>query len=485
MGTVHQLPVAHKPERSIESELADVLRRAVHARVGADGTFGQREEAALALANEATRTMLGGDLQAMADTYDEVLLIDGRVFKQHEPGTAEYHCLSGPLLVSRWTYREVGVRNGPTAVPLDLEAGLIERATPALAYRVTLGYAKGPMRSVEEDMKADVRCPPSRSTLERMAKAIGTKAKLSASRVERIVRRAERVPAEAVSTSLGLDRTSVPMEEVLAKGEPPAGRRKERRRPYLRQPPPRVNVKYRMAYVGTITFHDADGEGLVTRRYAAAAHESPEDLADRLVADLRGAVRRRPDLVVGIVQDGAPEMWNVLAGAVSREPVVTHWYEVIDRYHINERLAGMLRAVESDATLRQQQLSKWNDALDTTDGAVDDIQSWLNCEFTRAVATDDNKLAEVLQEHMTFFENNAGRVRYAALVARRLPIGSGATEGSCKSVIGMRTKRSGQRWHPDGLEAVLTVRATWLSDRLPQFWSYFAREYRAEIRKCA
>lgn len=90
MGTVHQLPVAHKPERSIESELADVLRRAVHARVGGDASFGQREEAALALANEATRAMLRGELQAMADTYDEVLLIDGRVFKQHEPGTAEY-----------------------------------------------------------------------------------------------------------------------------------------------------------------------------------------------------------------------------------------------------------------------------------------------------------------------------------------------------------------------------------------------------------
>jgi len=429
--------------------------------------------------------MLGEDLQAIADAHGEVVLIDGRVFKRHEPGAVDYHSLSGTLPVSRWTYREVGVRNGPTVVPLELEAGIIERATPALAYRIALGYAKGPMRSVEEDMLADGRCPPSRSTLERTAKAIGTEAKRNTARVEPQVRRVERLPEEAVSASLGLDRTSVPMEEDVPDGEQPCGRRKQRSKPYQREPPPRVNVNYRMAYIGTITFHDADGEGLVTRRYAAAAHESPGDLADRLMADLRGALRRKPDLAVGIVQDGAPEMWNVLVSAAAREPLVTNWYEAIDRYHVNERLGAMLRAVEPNAAVRKQQLSRWNDALDMNDSAIDGIRVWLADHFADAAATKDAALIEELKKHVTFFDNNASRMRYATLVAGRLPVGSGATEGSCKSVIGMRTKRSGQRWRPDGLDAVLTLRATYMSERLTQFWSYFARGYRTEVRKCA
>ena len=60
---------------------------------------------------------------------------------------------------------------GPTAkwacamarrVPLDLDA-LVERTTPALGFRIALGYAKDHMRSCAEDMTAG--CPPSRSTL--------------------------------------------------------------------------------------------------------------------------------------------------------------------------------------------------------------------------------------------------------------------------------------------------------------------------------
>ena len=144
----------------------------------------------------------------------------------------------------------MGVRNGPTLVPLDLDAGLVERTTPALGFRIALGYAKDHMRSCAEDMTADHRCPPSRSTLERVAKAIGTAATRVAPRIEPRLRRAERVPDGAVAISLGLDRTSVPMEEDVPAGETPATRRKTRHTPYTRKKPAPVNVNYRMAYVG-------------------------------------------------------------------------------------------------------------------------------------------------------------------------------------------------------------------------------------------
>ena len=65
------------------------------------------------------------------------------------------------------------------------------------------------------------------------------------------------------------------MEEDVPAGETPATRRKTRHD--TRKKPAPVNVNYRMAYVGTISFHDADGTALATRRYTAAAHESPTD----------------------------------------------------------------------------------------------------------------------------------------------------------------------------------------------------------------
>ena len=278
MGTVHQFPVPrNQPTAAPAQELARALRLAIDVQVGADAPFAEREVAALALTNEATRLFLQSDLLAIADRHGAQVEVDGVIYQRHEPGTVRYYTLCGALDLERWTYREIGVRNGPTIVPLELAAGLVEHTSPALGVRIALGYAKDHMRSAEEDMQADHRCPPSRSTLERVAKAIGTEATRVAPRIAPRLRREERVPDGAVAIALGLDRTAVPMEEDVPAGEPPATRRKARTKPYTRKKPASVNVNYRMSYVGTISFYDAFGEELATRRYAAAAHESPTD----------------------------------------------------------------------------------------------------------------------------------------------------------------------------------------------------------------
>ncbi len=486
MGTVHQFPVQRNQTRAPAEEVADALRMAIDATVGADASFEAREVAALALTNEATRLFLERELLAIADRHGAQLEVDGVIYQRHEPGIVRYFTLCGALDIERWTYREMGVRNGPTMVPLDLDAGLVERTTPALGFRIALGYAKDHMRSCEEDMTADHRCPPSRSTLERVAKTIGTAAKRVAPRIEPCLRRAERVPDGAVAISLGLDRTSVPMEEDVPAGEMPATRRTPRHTPYARKKPHPVNVNDRMASVGTISFHDADGAELATRRYAAAAHESPTDCVVRpLLADVRHALRQAPALAVGVLQDGAPELWNLLRPALVAEPLVTTYYEAIDRYHLTERLAEILRYVEPDESTRKAQLSRWNETLDGHDHAIYRIRTWVRHRYADARARGDHTLLKQLEPHLTYLENNAYLMRYARLRAVGLPVGSGVTEGACKSVIKMRTNGSSQRWRPQGLEAVLTLRSVHMSDRLPRFWAHFARGYRKEVNRCA
>jgi hypothetical protein len=271
VATLHQFPGKSNPSLPEPPEkLARALRTAVDATVGSDASFEQREVAALELTNAATSLFLRGDLESIAASHGEHVEVGGVIYQRHEPGVVRYFTLCGALDIERWTYRELGVRNGTTIVPMELEAGLIERTTPALGYRITLGYAKDHMRSCEEDMKADHRNPPSRSTLERVAKAIGTEAKQVAPRIETRLRRVEKVPDGAVAISMGLDRTSVPMEEPIVPGEKPATRRKKREKPYTRQKPDPVNVNYRMAYVGTISFYDENGEALSTRRVDGA-----------------------------------------------------------------------------------------------------------------------------------------------------------------------------------------------------------------------
>ena len=55
--------------------------------------------------------------------------------------------------------------------------------------------------------------------------------------------------------------------------------------------------------------------------------------------------------------------------------------------------------------------------------------------------------------------------RYPGARRRGLPIGSGATEATCKSLITVRMKRSGARWKEVTARQVIHLRALALSDR--------------------
>jgi hypothetical protein len=457
------------------------LARAIAAQCAVDVPFAEREQAVLTAANELCRRLLESTLQATAAAYPERVRVEDIEYARHQEGTVTYHSLCGPLTVRRATYREVGEHNGPTIVPLELAAGLIEGATPALAYRVALGYAQGPGRHAEEQMHADHRQPPSRSTLERLAKAIGTVVTRTAPRIESLVREAETLPEGTRGVSVGIDRTTVPMEEERPAGTPPDARRKRRTTPYVRAVPPRVDVKYRMAYVGTVSVVDAAGAALVTRRYAITGEDEPSELVTRMMADVQRARAQAPRLRVGVIQDAAPELWTLLRDGLRTEARLRQWEEGIDRYHLNERLAEILRITEPDAARRTQQLARWNDALDRDDATIDRIARWL----TEQIAAYGGDELATLEAHWTFLCNNHDRLRYATLRAKGLPCGSGATEGACKSVIMIRAKGCGQRWHHEGVSAVLTLRAAYLSERLPTMWPHFADEYSAEIQAAA
>ena len=282
-------------------------------------TFEDRERAALALGNVAVREYLESNLQELSDGLDTELHIDGVHHKvSHEAAQGEYHSLCGTLNVMRSTYRPVGKRNAKTVVPLELAAGIVERATPALAYSVALGYATSDSRAYVETQKASHRDVPSRSTVERMAKAVGAKARTEAPVIERYLRqgKAERIPSDARAVSLGLDRTSVPYEEPHDPKASCKTGRKSRTKPYVRAKPGPVDVNYRMDYVGTVSVLGSDGDKVIARKYFASHAEGPQGILQRMVADVRAAKRQRPDLAVGIVQDAARELWTLLRDAL-------------------------------------------------------------------------------------------------------------------------------------------------------------------------
>ncbi len=457
------------------------LRRAVDAMVGLNCSFAERERAALEIGNEAERRLLEEELQSISDAHGEYLVVNSALYRRFRPGCRRYASLCGLLNVSRATYREVGVRNGPTVLPLELQAGLVERTTPAMGYRVALGYAKEHSRGLEEDLRASHRAPPSRTKLERISKRIGTAANKHAAKIEAYLRQQERLPDGAVGISVGLDRTAVPMEEPRPADAAPKTRRKKRTKPYQRKKPRPIDVNYHMAYMGTVSITDRYGDVLVARRYAASPAEGARAILRSMMGDVRNARRRNPRLKVGIVQDGAPEMWNLLRPALKEQAGIKKWLEAIDRYHLNQRLSKVLKVIESDAGVRKAQLHEWNDQFDADDATIDRIEKRIRRKIKRFIGSDEH--LEVLKDNATFIKNNKDRMRYVALRKASLPVGSGVTEGACRSVVGDRAKQASRRWHDVGLAAALTLRSIYASDRLPRFFTRLQRLYTADVRE--
>jgi hypothetical protein len=460
-------PEIQKLLQGMTSQLRDALPA---------GSFGERERAALALTNEVVRRTLEQELQDIADSFGDMVEYQGDLYRRHEPGRAKYPSLCGSLELSRHTYRLLGVHNGPTIVPMELEAGLIGGATPELARNVAHGYGENHMRAHLESLEKAHRIPPPRATLERLAKRLAAKVSAETPRIEPKIRRLERVPEEACAIVIGVDRTSAPMEEPSDKQPKP------RKKPYVRKQPAPVEVNYRMAYTATVTLVDKYGEALVIRRYATEASDAEHVMIARAMADVRHYLAQRPDLLVGVVQDGAHEMWNLVRPELETlrlQGTIANWSEAIDFCHLLERLGEALELIGDET--RKGRLQGWRNDLEANDGTIDSIASFLR--FHRKDVKNAEKL-EKLDSHITYIANNNDRMRYQMMRKRGLPIGSGITESSCKTLVNMRAKGAGQRWHCLGLRGALHLRALNASDRFDAFWSVFARMHVANVNNC-
>ena len=274
--------------------------RVVAERLGPNASFAEIESAGLRLGNELCRQHQQEDLERRAARWtketSEELVIDGTLYRYHAEGSEMIHSLCGSVRVVRATYRQVGVHNGPTVAPLDLDAGLLSGATPALAFKLCEGYAQSPSRLLHKALLSSHREPPSRSAMERIAKELGGEIRSAIVRLEPVVRAQESLPGGAFGLALGLDRTSAPMEELLD-AEALLKYRNPRTKPYVRSAPDPIEVNYRMAYVGTVSVVDIDGRALMTRRYGASAEEGPNAITERMMADVTNALSERPGRV--------------------------------------------------------------------------------------------------------------------------------------------------------------------------------------------
>lgn len=401
---------------------------------------------------EESERQLKRRLLRVLDVDAPQVLIDGKLYSRVGRYEATYKTRQGPVEVERSLYREVGVRNGPTVDPVSLRVGAVEDGwLPEAACAMAHLMACGTSREADSTAQALGRLPYSRSSFERVGHAVGALYGSQRPRVEAALIQALQVPAEAHSASVSLDRVSVPMEEP---------RKKARGRPKEGAPKRPVTRAFRMAYVGTVTLHDKEGQALKTLRYGRMPQGDAALLAQRMAQDVQAVLGQRFMPVV-VLTDGSPQMMNLLDQALaSHAPKATQVVPLVDFWHLMEKLG--LAAVLIHGVLAPQVLERWKLSLLNRPGAVWQVLTELHESGKR-----QQKAGEAMPVHdaITYLENHGGRMAYAPARQRGLPIGSGAVEAACKSLVALRMKRPGSRWKEPSGQHILDLRALVLSDR--------------------
>jgi hypothetical protein len=137
-----------------------------------------------------------------------------------------------------------------------------------------------------------------------------------------------------------------------------------RKKPYAGTAPAPVKVNYRMGYVETVSVIGNNGECLQAYRCGCSADANPADVLNEMTRDLFHLQRQHSgiesrDLPMAIAQDGAPEMWTLVETAVAKAFPNTHFFKVIDRYHLVERLAESLKALKDPFFNRDVRMRDW------------------------------------------------------------------------------------------------------------------------------
>ena len=202
-------------------------------------------------------------------------------------------------------------------------------------------------------------------------------------------------------------------------------------------------------------FVDTPGPIQYTARRTTAEDFAPQVYA---LAPRAGLARASQVVVLG---DGAKWIWRL---AEEQFPGAIH---IVDEYHARQHIWEVARAafVEDPAAR-----STWAQAVidQLTEGRLEAVIAAI--ERLPPLPPEPGQARSVLEIEADYFRSNAERMRYPTFRAQGMHLGSGIAEAACKTVVSTRAKRSGMRWTPNGLDAVLALRTAVLNGEFDQRW---------------
>jgi len=164
---------------------------------------------------------------------------------------------------------------------------------------------------------------------------------------------------------------------------------------------------------------------------------------------------------VVVLGDGAPWIWNLVAehfpGAV----------QIVDLSHAKEHVWDVAHAVFGRGTKAGTAWATHACSL-LEQGQSAALVSAISA--LPPIAPEPGQARSIPERAVDYFTTNAARMCYPLFRAQGMHLGSGIAEAACKTIVSTRAKRSGMRWTPEGLDALLPVRTAVLNGAYDSVW---------------
>jgi hypothetical protein len=410
-------------------------------RCGLAEAEGQVRAAALGFAAKVVGSILSGPVQRAAGVDTP----PGR------RGMRKTRVLSSVGMVS-YSRAYVTGPAGKRGFPADLALGITRGCTPAAAKLLCHEAARSQSYlQASENLALAAGLSVSASTVHRLVAAAGPDMEKWAS---------ERAPARVaggreVTVCLEMDMTGVRMLKKHLRGV--KGKDGE--------------PKCRQIKCGTLFLMERDGEGRCRRLPDTAVHIVSFCDPASFSAALEEARRKlgvRPGTALIAVSDGAEWIWNIVSDRF-REAA-----GIVDFWHAADHLHKLCEFVEGKGGAAETLFKEWRRKLKI---------HGVDCVIRHFEKLDVKKAKRKgLRGRLRYFRTHRERMQYRRFRREGWPIGSGAIEGACKSLIKQRTDLSGQRWSPDGALDVLWVRALITDGLHDDYWKQ-SRDREASVRE--
>ena len=208
---------------------------------------------------------------------------------------------------------------------------------------------------------------------------------------------------------------------------------------------------------------------------------APQKLVTTHVATAQSVKAFGPMARVEAERRGLRQALQVIAlgdGGNWIDPLLAAYFHVlariIDWFHASEHLWDCAKAAHGAGTA---EAARWAEHLEALlwDGQVERVIAELSAQVQQLGPPTDvdapGSPGRVLASNVAYFTTHRDHMNYPEYRRRGWPIGSGETEAAVKQ-FNKRVKGTEQFWSTDGVEAILALRALWVSqdDRWQDYW---------------